>query len=117
MRVYCQDLDAYKGDADVDIDYEALVQDGVDDVSEAAGRGAVKIAVARLGRDGDESTPGSSLTGPWLLRLIECKPSTGCHGARAEVFGLVYPVPAPAPQTDAAGGRSPRCSGWRGRPW
>ena len=29
-------FDAHKGNADVDIDYQALVPDGVDDVSEAA---------------------------------------------------------------------------------
>jgi hypothetical protein len=52
--IYRQQLDAQKGDANVDIDYQALVQDGVEDVSEAAGSGAVKIAVARLGRDGHE---------------------------------------------------------------
>ena len=29
------------------IDHQALIQDGVDDVGEAAGRGAVEVAVGR----------------------------------------------------------------------
>jgi hypothetical protein len=79
-------LDADKGDADVDIDHLALVRDGVDDVSKAAGRRAVKIPI-RLGCDGHESTPGSSLAGPWLLRPIECKPRPGAT-ARGPRFKL-----------------------------
>ena len=38
----------------MNIDYEALVQDGVDDVSEAAGRAAVEVTVAKVGYGGHE---------------------------------------------------------------
>jgi hypothetical protein len=36
------------------IDHQALVQDRVDNISEAAGRGAVKVSVGRVGCDGHE---------------------------------------------------------------
>lgn len=58
------------------------------------GEGRSRYRLAERATTGHESTPGSSLTGPWLLRPIECKPSTGCHGARTEVLRLVYPVTA-----------------------
>jgi hypothetical protein len=57
MRASTVRISMPTGDADVDIDYEDLVQDGVDDISEAAGRGAVEIPVGRAGRDGHESIP------------------------------------------------------------
>ena len=34
--IYRQDLDAHKGDTDINIDHQALVKDGVDDIREAA---------------------------------------------------------------------------------
>jgi hypothetical protein len=45
--IYRQQLDPYKGDPDVDVDHQAFVQDGVDDIRQAAGRRAIKISVAR----------------------------------------------------------------------
>src|SRR4029453_2665696 len=41
-----EQLDAYKGYTHVDIDHQALVQDGVDDISEAAGRGGERDSAA-----------------------------------------------------------------------
>ena len=34
-----QDLDADKGNPEIDVDHQALVQDRVDDIGETAGRG------------------------------------------------------------------------------
>ena len=45
-RIYREQLDAYKGDTNVDIDHQALVEDGVDDIGEAARRWAIKVSVA-----------------------------------------------------------------------
>src|SRR5215217_125087 len=68
--IYREQLDTHKRHADVNVDHQALVQDRVEDVSEAAGRGAVKIAVARLGCDGHEIKPTS---GPLMRRwLVSC---------------------------------------------
>jgi hypothetical protein len=89
-RIDRQDLDADKRDADVDIDYEALVQDGVDDVSEAAGRGALAISVGRAGRDGYESTPREFVDGS-LASQAHRKSSTGCHGAARRSLGWCTP--------------------------
>jgi uncharacterized protein (DUF2267 family) len=47
-RVPRAELDADKGYPNINIDYQALVQDRVDDISQAAGCWAVKIAVVRL---------------------------------------------------------------------
>jgi hypothetical protein len=79
--IHGEQLDAHKGHANLDIDDQALVQDRVDDISEAAGRGAVKIAVVRLGYGGQGSNSRESLTGPWLLRPIDARPSTECYDA------------------------------------
>ena len=39
-------IDAYKGHPDIDVDHQALVQDGVDDIGETAWCGAIKVSVA-----------------------------------------------------------------------
>ena len=46
-----EQLDAHKGQANVNIDDQALVQDRVDDISETARRGAVEVSVGRVGCD------------------------------------------------------------------
>jgi hypothetical protein len=45
-RIYREQLNADKGHANVNIDHQALVQDGVKDISEAARRGPLQVAVA-----------------------------------------------------------------------
>jgi hypothetical protein len=62
------------------------------------GAGAVEVSVGRVGRDSHEETFPSSLTGPWLLRPIERKPSTDCLRRGRKGCMLLYPS-RPVPDT------------------
>jgi hypothetical protein len=97
--IYGEQLDAHKGDADVDVDDQALVQDRVEDISEAAGRGAVKIAVARLGCDGYEinlrearglgAGPVSCFIAGYIGRFIPASPLVETQLRSLEIIGSV----------------------------
>jgi hypothetical protein len=78
-----EQFDAHKGDANIDIDHQTLVQDRVDDISEAARRRAVEIAVGRVGCDGHGINSRERVDGSLAAQAHRVQgPRPGAYDAR-----------------------------------
>jgi hypothetical protein len=91
-----QQLDPYKGHPDIDVDHQALVQDGVDDIGEAARCGAIKVSVTRstLCNGRELKLSSGALIGRWLARLLHSRRlrQLPTHLALGETCQCLHPL-------------------------